>query len=310
MRLSSLLRCVLVCLLVVACGTESRDVSKFAFVSPGGGNPFFDRLVEAARQEVRRSAGVELQVLTPAVFANLEQQVELVDAAIASEVDVLCIVPVDSKGIAPALRRAQDAGMRIVLVDNDVDSAAAAAWGLKPMSRVRSDNRSGGALAAEAIRKAIGDSGHVGVLDGIEGDVARSRFAGFEAGLSATPTVVIASRQSARFSRADAVNVMRGMIAARPQLRAVFALNDEMALGAARALSELRREGSVLIVGYDATPDGIEAVRDGRLLATIEQSPDHIGRTAGALARRLASVEAAPVDTMVLVRLVTRDSLP
>ena len=130
-------------------------------------------------------------------------------------------------------------------------------------------------MAGEFIIKNLGGSGKIVELEGLPGSsAARDRGAGFNASLEGTSLTVVA-RQAADFDRTKGLNVMENILQAQSEIDAVFAHNDEMALGAMKAIEGTGRD--IMIVGFDATDDAVKAVKEGKMAATVAQQPGLIG---------------------------------
>lgn len=282
---------------------------KIAYIVPTLANPFFVDMTTAAREAATSHADVELIVQAPPDFTNVDQQVSFIENAITLKVAAICLVAADSKGVVPVLRKAQDAKIPVLLVDNTVDPVAAKNAGLTIAGHVGSDNVLGGKLAGEFIGRTLIGRGKVAMLEGVLGsDVANARKRGFLEALAEFPRLRLVTSQTANYSREQALNVFQNMLLAHPRLNAVFAANDEMALGASRALKESNiRNKKIVIVGFDATADGLAAVQSGDVAATVQQQPKEMGRIAIDLAMRLIEGQTVPPETMVPVKLITQE---
>jgi ABC-type sugar transport system substrate-binding protein len=213
-------------------------------------------------------------------------------------VGVIIINPVDSRQAKEAADIAQTALVPLVSVDRSVYGGAVA-------SEVASDNVQGGALAAIALGRAA--NGNVVHLTGVAGASATyDRGTGFEQGLNSGGIRVVATR-TADFSRARAVQVMTDLMRAGKNIEGVFADNDEMALGAIEALGA-RSGAEVQVVGFDGTPEALDAVADGTMAATVAQQPDLLGRSAVEQAVRAARGESVRQVVDVPVQVVTKDN--
>lgn len=280
---------------------------KIAYIVPTLANPFFVDMTNSAKEAAQSHPDVELIIQAPPEFTNVDQQVALIENAVTLKVGAICLVAADSKGVVPALRKAQDAKIPILLVDNTVDPVTAKNAGLVVAGHVGSDNILGGKLAGEFIGKSLQGRGQVAMLEGVLGsDVANARKHGFLEALAQFPGLRLVASQTANYSREQGLNVFQNMLLANPRLDAVFAANDEMALGAVKALQESRTQRKVLIVGFDATADGVAAVQSGEMAATVQQQPKEMGRIAIELALQLMQGKSVPPDTMVPVKLISR----
>jgi ribose transport system substrate-binding protein len=290
-----------------SCGSEKQasGTRTIAFIVPTLANPFFVDMTEAARAAVAATPGFAISVQAPAQFTDLERQVSLIETAIVSRVAAICLVASDSKGVIPVLRKAQDAGIPVVLVDNTVDSAEAARAGLRVLAHIGSDNLLGGELAGQYIVEHAKGSKKVAMLEGVLGsEVANARKAGFLKAMNRGIGPKVVASQTANYEREQGLTVFKTILQGAPDIAAVFAANDEMALGAIRAAREAKRSG-ILFVGFDATSEALAAVDSGSLAATVAQQPKEMGRVAIGVAMRLINGAAVPRDTLVAVRLVT-----
>ena len=233
-------------------------------------NPFFVDLRDGA-QQMADQLGLELLVTD--AQDSVSTQISDIEDLVQRGVAVLIVNPTDSAAVVPAVMAANAAGIPVIAVDRGVDGGKLAYF-------IASDNVAGGASAAEFICEQIGGSGPVVELEGIAGtSAARERGQGFNTFMRENCTgVTIVARQTANFNRAEGLTVMENILTAQPQIAAVFAHNDEMALGALQAIEASGR--SILVVGFDATDDAVAAVMAGRMAATVAQLPAMLGAQA------------------------------
>ncbi len=254
----------------------SRTELQIALVVKTRNNPFFDPMIKAAEAEAN-SLGVKLEVQAPAQESDKERQFAMVQDLIARRVDAILITPADSKGIVPALKQAQDQGILVVNLDNRIDPTTATQTGLRLGAYVGADNEEGGKLAGQAMVQALAGGGKVAVLEGIRGaDNAEARKRGFAAGIDGKLEIV--ASDSAEWDTQKAYAKFQSMLAAHPELKGLFCANDKMALGALKAISEARKQGSIVVVGYDNIADVRPYLQRGEMHATIEQHPDRMGK--------------------------------
>jgi ribose transport system substrate-binding protein len=247
-------------------------------------NPFFVTLRDGA-QAAATEAGLEL-IVTDAQD-SVSTQISDIEDLIVRGVDVLIINATDSAAVVPAVMQANAAGIPVIAVDRGIDGGQLAYF-------VASDNAAGGEAAAQYICERLGGSGSVVELEGIPGTTAaRARGAGFNAYLEASCTgLEVVARQTANFNRAEGLSVMENILVAQPEIDAVFAHNDEMALGALQAIQASGRD--ILVVGFDATDDARAAVERCDMAATVAQLPDQLGATSVELAAGIVAGEAVP----------------
>jgi ribose transport system permease protein len=263
-------------------------------------NPFFVDVRAGAQEEAVRQ-GVELSVTDAGEDAS--QQANAVQNAIARNADALIVNPVDSDAVVPSVEAANRAGIPLVGVDR-------APSGGKVVTTVASDNARGGQLAAQELVRLVG-TGPVAVVEGEPGtSAARERGDAFTGELRKHPEIQVVASQPADFDRTKALDVTQNILQSHPEIKGVFAANDEMALGAIKALGD-RAGTSVQVVGFDGTPEGLAAVQAGTESADIAQQPKLLGKAAVEQAVRAArSRNGDPgAATPIPVQVVTKETV-
>lgn len=261
-------------------------------------NPFFVTLRDGAQQAAKKE-GVELIVSD--AQNDAAQQQDDIQAFITQQVDAILVNPVDSEAVVPAIQAANDAGIPVIALDRG-------AAGGKIATLIASDNVEGGRMAARELIRLVG-SGPVAQLEGIPGtSAARDRGKGFEEVIEGQSKVRLVASQPANFDRAQGLNVTQNILQANPGIKGIFAQNDEMALGAVRALGD-RAGSEVKIVGFDAIEDALKAIQDGRMNATIAQQPAKMGSLGVQNAIKVIEGERVPKNIPVEVRLVTEENV-
>jgi len=258
-------------------------------------NPFFVELQQGA-QEMANQLGAKLTVVDAQNDAT--NQVNQVQTLVTQGVKAIILNPVDSKQSAPAAKAAEMANIPLISVDRSVEGKVA--------SEVASNNVSGGSLAAIELGRAT--SGEVAHLKGIPGaSASRDRGQGFEQGLN-SGNIKIAATAVADFDRAKALNETTNLMQGHPTIKGIFAENDEMALGAIKALGA-RAGKDVMVVGFDGTPDGLKAIQDGTLAATVAQQPKLLGSKAVEQAVKAAKGETVQQVVDVEVKVITKQNV-
>ncbi|MDT0491156.1 substrate-binding domain-containing protein [Streptomyces griseus] len=262
-------------------------------------NPFFVQMKEGAQAEAEK-AGIDLTVTDAQNDAS--QQANQLQNFTSSGFSSIIVNPVDSDAVGPGVRSANQADIPVIAADRGVNKAEAA-------TLVASDNVAGGKLAADALADKLGGKGSIVILQGTAGTSAsRERGAGFAEGLKAYPGIKVVAKQPADFDRTKGLDVMTNLIQSHPDITGVFAENDEMALGAAKALGA-RAGKSVSVVGFDGTPDGLKAVGAGTLYASVAQQPGELGRIAVQNAVKAAKGDKVESTVKVPVKVVTRENV-
>lgn len=246
-------------------------------------NPFFVIMKEAGEAEAE-ALGVEM--ITLDAQDSMEKQIKDIEDIIVRKVDVLIINPCDSDAIVPSVLEANRAGIPVVTVTRP-------SKGGEVVQHLDVDNIFGGKLIGTALVAELDGVGKVVILEGIPGaPSARDRQAGFLAITDQFPIEVLASI-TAYYSREKGATAMEDLLQAHPEIDAIYAHNDEMALGAIRAIEAAGRTG-IKVFGFDAIPDAIDAVKEGKMVATIKQQPDLQMRLAVQTAADI--IEGRPVE--------------
>lgn len=228
-------------------------------------NPFFVALKEGA-EEKAKTLGYELLVLDSQ--NDPSRELSNVEDLTVRGVKAILINPTDSDAVANAIRLANRVDIPVLTLDRGATMG-------NVVSHIASDNRLGGEMAAQFIVEQLGANTQVIQLEGIPGtSAARERGEGFMT-LVNSGQLTLLSSQPADFDRTKGLNVMENLLTAYPDVQAVFAQNDEMALGALRAIQAQSKD--IFVVGFDGTPDGMAAVTQGAMAATIAQQPEMIG---------------------------------
>lgn len=232
-------------------------------------NPFFISVKEGIT-DVADDKGSQVKVLD--AQDDTSKQSNDVDDLIQQGVDILLINPVDSSAITPAVEAANSAGIPVIAIDRSSE-------GGEVVTLVASDNEEGGKMAAQYIEEISGTKAKVAELEGIPGASAtRERGKGFND--YAKDKLDLVDKQTANFDRAEGLTVMENMLQSKPEIEAVFAQNDEMALGAIEAIEAAGKTGKIQVVGFDGTDDGLDAIEAGTLSATVAQQPEEMGKLA------------------------------
>ncbi|SYZ72063.1 Periplasmic sugar binding protein of ABC transport system [Candidatus Zixiibacteriota bacterium] len=233
-------------------------------------HPFYQDL-EAGLKEAADAAGYEL-LITAGEFDVARQKDQLQDF-IVRKVNAIIVCPCDSKSIGTAIKAANDAGIPVFTAD-----IACLAEGVKVVTHVASDNVAGGRLAAQAVAKAINNTGKVAIIDHPEVESVIARVKGFEEELAKYPDIKMVAKLSGHGVKDQAFRTMEDILQAHPDLTAVFGINDDSALGALAAVEKAGKLGAVTIVGFDAVPEAREAIKAGKIYADVIQQPKVIGQ--------------------------------
>lgn len=272
-------------------------------------NPFFIEMEKGARR-AETELGVQLIVKTGAQETSIEQQIAIVDELIADKVEAIVIAPGSSTELIPVLKKAQDAGIKIINIDNRLDPQVSKTNGLVNVPFISVDNAKGAYLAVKQVTAQMNAPTEALILEGIRtAQNAIDRKTGAERAFAENPNLKLVASETANWKIDEAHDVTAKLLQAHPNARVIFAANDMMALGAIQYLDEAKRK-DVLVIGYDALDEAKRALRDGTLQATIDQQADRQGYLGVQYAVRALQGETLPPETLVDVRVITKDNVP
>ena len=289
-------------------GTEGQKF-KIALVMKTLTNPFFVEMEKGARQ-AQDEFGVDLVVKTGAQETSIEQQIAIVEELIAARVDAIVIAPGSSTELIPVLKKAQDAGIVVINIDNRLDKKLSEELGLVGVPFISVDNQHGAYLSAKCIADRINEPTDVAILEGIrEAKNAQDRKAGAERAFAENPNITIVASETAHWKIDEGYAVMRKMLEQHPSIRGVFAANDMMGLGAIAYLEESGRT-DVMVSAYDALQEALEAVKAGKMLCTIDQQPAQQGYLGIQAAVKALHGEPLPDEILLDVLLISQENVP
>jgi ribose transport system substrate-binding protein len=230
-------------------------------------NPFFVSMKDGVEAEAKEK-GMDIVVVD--AQNDAAKQISDVEDLIQQGVDVLLINPTDSAAISTAVQSANSLGIPVVTLDRSAEKGDVA-------TLVSSDNEKGGEMAGEFLVEQLGEGAKIAELEGVPGASAtRERGKGFHN--IADEKLDVVAKQTANFDRTEGLNTMENLLQGNPDIEAVFAHNDEMALGALQAIQSSGKD--ILVVGFDGNEDAINSIPDGKLSATVAQQPEEIGSLA------------------------------
>jgi len=252
---------------------------------------FWAQVKLGAEEAARQHPDIQLSVLAPERENYVDQQVKILEYQSHNRDSDLAVVPGGAQEIVPVLEKAYAAKIPVVIVDTDVS------WSRK-VSYVGTDNRYGGKLAGEFIIKALHGKGKVALVTGIPG--VRSiddRQEGCLEALKTAPGIEIVAQQPANSERSLALTVMENILTSQPEINAVFASSDQMTLGAIEAIDARGKTGKIIVVGFDAGEEALQAIRQGRIQAAVAQRPFLMGKLGVEAAYKAARGE--PVEKRI-----------
>ncbi|MGO2497189.1 MAG: ribose ABC transporter substrate-binding protein RbsB [Vibrio litoralis] len=294
MKLKKLTTLLSAAMLTSTMSVAAQAQDTMAIVVSTLNNPFFVSMKDGAEAKAKE-LGYDLIVLDSQ--NDPSKELSNVEDLSVRGVKAILINPTDSDAVSNAIRIANRANIPVLTLDRGASRGDV-------VSHIASDNVAGGEMAGKFIIEKVGEKAKVIQLEGIAGtSAARERGEGFMNSVKNSQLDLLAS-QPADFDRSKGLNVMENLLAANGDVQAVFAQNDEMALGALRAVQASGKE--ILIVGFDGTDDGIAAVKRGMLGATIAQQPALIGELGVATADKVLKGESVEKNIPVPLKVITK----
>ncbi|HHW02598.1 MAG TPA: sugar ABC transporter substrate-binding protein [Thermoanaerobacterales bacterium] len=287
-------------LFFTGCGSKSQQANdasksekkKVVMILKNLVNPTW-QAVKKGGEDAAAKLGVELTVLAPLKADNNEEQIRQVEDSITKKVDAIILVPADTKGIIPAVEKANAAGIPIINVNTKVG-------GGKTETFVAVENYDAASKVAEALAKKMGEKGKVIILEGKAGaqsaiDLKNGAVDTFKK----YPNINVVASQTANWNRAEAMQVTQNLLQAHPDINAIFASNDEMAMGAVEAVNQAGLTGKIMIAGLDANKDAIQAIKEGKMTLTCDKKSYDQGYQGVEAAFKILNNE--PVDERIVV---------
>jgi ribose transport system substrate-binding protein len=263
-------------------------------------NSDYWKLVEAGAKQAGDKLGIDVTVVGPNSETDVTGQIAMIEDQITKKVNALVIATSQPASAIPVLNKAKDAKIPVVLVDTDIP------WDSK-VSYVGTESFLGGKDAGNYLGKKLSKGSKVVILGGNVGDPNMdTRVNGCKEALKENG-LEVATVQPANSERGMAVNVMENLIQSKQEFQAVFAANDEMALGAIRALEAAKI--NVPVVGFDASPDALRAIKDGKLDASVAQDAIKMGYISVESAMKAAKGEAVDKRINTGTKIIDKDNV-
>ena len=268
-------------------------------------NPFFVEMEKGARR-AEKELGINLIVKTGAQETSVDQQIAIVEELVKQKVDAIVIAPASSVDLIPVLKKAQDAHIPIINIDNRLDGEVAKRVGLVGVPFISVDNEQGAYLAAKVVSEKLRGAADVLILEGIStAKNAQERSAGSRRAFKENPNIRLVAVETANWKIDEAYSVVRRQFNQNPSIAAVVCGNDMMALGVVRYLREANRS-DVLVGGFDALEEARKSVNEGRMLVTVDQQADQQGYQGVKMALAKLSGAAVAAESLIDVKLVLK----
>lgn len=284
--------------------TEEQGSLQVAATFGDLGNPFFFTMGQGV-QDAARAIDPDARVTVVSSGYDLNTQTGQIDTFISAGVDIIVLNAADTAGIAPAVRRAKEAGIIVIAADVNADGGVDAT--------VTSNNYQAGTQAGEYIVERLGGQGNVVIINGPPVSAVIDRVRGAQDVFAQYLGInVLSDNQNAGGNREGGLRVMTDLLTAFDQIDAVFAINDPTGIGADLAIQQAGRAGEMFIVGVDGAPDAVVALNQAEsdFVATPSQDPYEMARRAVEIGNRILGGETLS-DELILIptALITRDNV-
>lgn len=305
-------------LMVAGCGSGgeadrpsdsvARGTPRIALIMKSLANEFFVTMADGAKaHQAANAASYTLIVNGIRNESDLTQQVALVEQMMAQRVQAIVIAPADSRALVPVLATALRQGIVVVNIDNKLEEATLQQAGID-IPFVGPDNRAGAKGVGEAVAAHLRRGAKVAILEGIPTAFnAQQRRLGFEDAMREAGIEVVAV-QSAHWEQDRANTVAAALLREHPELKAILAGNDSMALGAAAAVRQAGKTGQVHVAGFDNIAAVRQLLQEGRILATADQHADRLAVFGIEYALQILRGERAPEDKQTPVDVIAAPS--
>ena len=284
-------------LLMVACGSGSKDSgaenqkkdaetsakdgnsgqAEVAIVLKTLSNPFWVSMKEGIEKEAT-AQGIKVDIFAANSEEDVQEQLRLLENLLGKGYKGIGVAPLSPVNLIPGIVEANKKGIYVVNIDEKIDMNQLKSAGGSVLAFVTTDNVKVGAKGAEFIISKLPDGGEVAVIEGKAGNASGEfRKQGATEVFKANPKIKLVASQPADWDRAKALDLTANLIQKYPNLKAIYAANDTMALGALQAVVNANKHSQIIVVGTDGAPEALESIKQKGLSATVAQDSANIG---------------------------------
>ncbi len=273
-------------------------------------NEFFKTMEEGARKFAAQDGSFELIPVGMNSETDIDTQISAMDNFITKKVDVIVLAPADSVGLVPSVKKALDAGIVVVNIDVTLDKAALTRAGLpENFLFVGPDNTAGAEMVGDLLGQTLGNGAKVIIIEGNPGaDNAKQRRQGFMNSVDKYKLTLLSST-TAHWETEEANTVMSNLLTRYPDVQGVMAANDSMALGVVKAIDAAGKTGKIQVVGFDNIAPAQALIKEGKMLATIDQFGPEMAANGIKVGLRILHGEKLSGWQKTPIRLVTAKDL-
>ncbi len=288
---------------------KKDDRPKVVLLMKSLANEFFQTMEDGAKAHARQHKDrYSLKVVGMKNETDVAEQIRNVELAIAEDVNAIVIAPADSKALVPVCKKAMDAGITVVNIDNKFDAEVLKDKAVK-IPFVGPDNCKGAKLAGVYLSTRLQSGDKVAIIEGAPNAYnGIQRKMGFEEAMLAGSLDIVSS-QTGYWEQDKALPVAAALINEHPDLKAILCANDSMALGAVTAVKEAGKVGAIYVIGFDNIAAVRQLLKEGKILCTVDQHADLIAQYGIDYALEMLRTKAPPADRETPVDLVTAEML-
>ncbi|QCX34025.1 D-allose transporter substrate-binding protein [Caloramator sp. E03] len=259
---------------------QTSDNAQIAIVLKTLSNPFWVTMKEGIEAEAK-AQGIKVDIFAASSEEDVQEQLKLVENLLNKDYKAIGVAPLSPVNLIPAVVEANKKGMYVVNIDEKIDMNELKNAGGSVIAFVTTDNEKVGAKGAQYIVDTLGaQGGEVAIIEGKAGNASgEARKKGAAGVFNSNSLIKLVASQPADWDRSKALDVATNMLQRNPNIKAFYCCNDTMALGVMQAVQNVGKEGKILVVGTDGTPEAVQAVKDGKMAATVAQDPAKIGAT-------------------------------
>ena len=264
-----------------AAGTEkpAEGQAEVAIILKTLSNPFWVEMKEGIEKEAA-AKGIKVDIYAVGSEEDMQEQLKIFENLLGKGYKAIGVAPLSPVNVIPAIVEANKKGIYVVNIDEKIDMEQLKKSGGSVLAFVTTDNVKVGAKGADFIISKLADGGEVAIIEGKAGNASgENRKQGATEAFKANAKFKLVASQPADWDRSKALDLAANLIQKYPNLKAIYACNDTMALGALQAVANANKTGKIIVVGTDGAPEAKDSIKQGKLSATVAQDPGMIGAT-------------------------------
>ena len=274
---------VLSLFLLVSCGTkeETKEVvgnqAEVAIILKTLSNPLWVSMKEGIEKEAEKQ-GIKVDIFAANSEEDVQEQLKLLENLLGKNYKAIGVAPLSPVNLIPGIVEANKKGIYVVNIDERIDMEQLKTSGGSVLAFVTTDNIKVGAKGAQFIVDKLVDGGEVAIIEGKAGNASGEfRKQGATEVFKANDKIKLVASQPADWDRSKALDLAANLIQKYPNLKAIYAANDTMALGALQAVMNANKQDKIIVVGTDGAPEALESIKQKGLSATVAQDSANIG---------------------------------